>query len=542
MQSVFEWFQQNRQFVNHPWLILGKGPSFSKRNDFDLSTFLMLSLNHVVREQPVKLAHIIDLDVVHDLGEILERNADYLVMPWRPHIHNRPATCDLSELSISNPTLRNLKQQGRLLWYNLSSSQAREGSPVVKARYFSAEGALNMLALAGVRTVRSLGIDGGASYSTAFDDLKDKTLLANSRTSFNEQFQEFAKTILYTGVDYAPLDFETPIRVFVAATEDQMLAVKVLEYSIKKRTSMSTIVSPLHCSAVTIPRPRDAENQPRTPFSFQRFIIPEVMHWKGRAIYLDSDMQVFKDMRELWTLPMNDAQLLAVREPVETGRRPQFSVMLLDCGALNWKIKDIVESLDDHRLTYEDLMYEMRVAKRIVAAIDPSWNSLERYEAGHTALLHYTDMDTQPWVSRENPHGYLWIRDLIAAIDDGFISKQYIEDAVRHGFVRPSLLWQIENRVEDPLSVPRCASDLDRDFKAPYLALPRHSGTPWTTEATATAAKRKRLGQSRSYQFLRSFRQRLRTKLSSAIEVTRAKLRPTLLYRLQRAIRARFLH
>ena len=286
-----------------------------------------------------------------------------------------------------------------------------------------------------------------------------------------------------------------------------------------------------------MPRPRDTENQPRTPFSFQRFIIPEVMNWSGRAIYLDSDMQVFKDMRELWTLPMKGAQLLAVKEPVETGRRPQFSVMLLDCGALNWKIKDIVESLDDHRLTYENLMYEMRVATRIVAAIDPSWNSLERYEPGHTALLHYTDMDTQPWTSLENPHGYLWVRDLIAAIDDGFISKQYIIDAVRHEFVRPSLLWQIENRVEDPLLLPRCARNLDQDFKAPYLALPRHSGTPWTSET----AKRKRLGQSRLYQFLRSFRQPLRTKLSSAIEVTRAKLRPTLLYRLQRAIRARFL-
>jgi hypothetical protein len=542
MQSVFEWFQQNREFVNHPWLILGKGPSFSKRNDFDLSTFLMLSLNHSVREQPVKLAHIIDLDVVHDLGEILERNAEYLVMPWRPHVHNRPATCDLEELSISNPTLRHLAEQGRLLWYNLSSSKAREGSPVVKARYFSAEGALNMLALAGVRTVRSLGIDGGTSYSSAFDDLKDKTLLANTRTSFNEQFQEFAKTILCTGVDYAPLDLQAPIRVFVAATEDQMLAVKVLEYSIKKHTSMSTIVSPLHRSGITMPRPRDTENKPRTPFSFQRFIIPEVMNWKGRAIYLDSDMQVFKDMRELWTLPMNGAQLLAVREPSETGRRPQFSVMLLDCEVLDWRIKDIIEALDNHRLTYEDLMYEMRVATRITAAIDSSWNSLERYESGHTALLHYTDMDTQPWTSLDNPHGYLWIRDLISAIDDGFISKQYVVDAVRYGFVRPSLLWQIENRVEDPLSLPRAARNLDQDFKAPYLALPRHSGKPWTTEAPAKASALKRLRQSSLYRFQRFLRQRLEAELSTAIKATKARLRLTPLYRLQRAIRARLMH
>lgn len=542
MLSFFEWFQESRDFTDRPWLILGKGPSFSKRNDFDLSSFLTLSLNHCVREQPVKLAHIIDLDVVHHLGEALERNAEYLVMPWRPHVHNRPGTCDLGELSLSNATLRSLNERGRLLWYNLSSSKAREGSPIVKARYFSAEAALNMLALAGVRTVRSLGIDGGSSYSSAFHDLKDKTLLVNSRTSFNEQFQEFAKTILSTGIDYSPLDIESPIQVFVAATEDQMLAVKVLEYSIKKHTSMSTVVSPLHYSGIVMPMPKDIENQPRTPFSFQRFIIPEAMNWKGRAIYLDSDMQVFKDMRELWTLPMNGAQLLAVREPSETGRRPQFSVMLLDCGELDWRIKDIVEALDDHRLTYEHLMYEMRVATRIIAAIDPSWNSLERYEPTRTALLHYTDMDTQPWTSLENPHGYLWIRDLIAAIDSNFISKEYIDDQVRQGFVRPSLLWQIDNRVEAPVSLPKSVRILDQNFKPPYLALPRHSGTPWKTEAAAKAAARRKLRQRWPYQLQRSLRQHFAATLSSAIELTRAKLRPTLIYRLQRAIRARFLH
>jgi Glycosyl transferase family 8 len=542
MQSFFEWFKQSGIPLDHPWLILGKGPTFSRRAEFDLKPFLHLSLNHAVREQCVKLAHIIDLNVVGQLGEALERNAEYVVMPWRPHVDNDPGCHNLDELSVADTQLRRLRERGRLLWYNLSSAKPRDGSPIVNARYFSAEAALNLLAAAGVKTVRSLGIDGGSSYSSTFDDLKDKTLLANSRASFNEQFQEFAKTILSTGIDYAPLDIESPIRIFVATTEDQMLAVKVLEYSIKKHTSMSTVVSPLHYSGIAMPMPKDTENQPRTPFSFQRFIIPEAMNWKGRAIYLDSDMQVFKDMRELWTLPMDGAELLAVREPSETGRRPQFSVMLLDCGELDWRIKDIVEALDAHRLTYEHLMYEMRVATRIIAAIDPSWNSLERYEPTRTALLHYTDMDTQPWTSLENPHGYLWIRDLIAAIDGNFISKEYIDDQVRQGFVRPSLLWQIDNRVEDPLSLPKRVRILDQNFKPPYLALPRHSGTPWNTKAAAKAAARRKLRQRWPYQLQRSLRQRFAATLSTAIELTRAKLRPTLIYRLQRAIRARFLH
>lgn len=544
MQSFFEWFEQSGIPRERPWLIFGKGPSFSKRVQFDLSPFLCLSLNHAVREQPVKLAHIIDLDVVDHLSGALERNTEYLVMPWRPHVNNDPGRYTLADLATSHPLLRYLEEQGRLLWYNLSSAKPRAGSPIVQARYFSAEAALNLLALAGVRTVRSLGIDGGSTYSSAFNDLRGKTLLANGRMSFDDQFKEIAKTILRVGIDYAPLDIQSPIRVFVATTEAQMLAVKVLEYSIKKHTSMSTLVFPLHRSGIDIPMPKDPENHPRTPFSFQRFIIPQLMNWRGRAIYLDSDMQVFKDLRALWTLPMDGAQLLAVREPSEkTGRRPQFSVMLLDCEALDWRINEIIQALDEHRLTYEDLMYNMRVAARVSATIDPSWNSLERYEAGSTALLHYTDMDIQPWISRENPNGYLWVRDLLAAIEDGFLKKEYIEDHVQRGFVRPSLLWQIEHRVEDPLALPRSAIVLDKDFRPPYLALPRHSGTPWVSAtAAARALAQRKLQRSWAYRLRRSFRECFKARISDSVDAAQDRLHPTLIYRLQHKIRKLLMH
>ncbi|MGH8601682.1 MAG: glycosyltransferase [Gammaproteobacteria bacterium] len=480
MQSFFDWVSVNSVVKDRPWLILGKGPSFSKLVDFDVSEYVTLSLNHAVRERIVDVAHIIDFDVIEHCGEALLCNAGVLVMPWHPHVRNRASSKNLKEMARGHPILERLSNEGRLLWYNLSTSKDhRDGAPVVRVRYFSAEAALNLLATAGVRRVRSLGVDGGASYSTAFSDLKDKTLLANSRTSFDDQFREIARTILTTGIDYAPLDIDSPIRVFVATTEGQMLAVKVLEYSIKKHTSMSVTVVPMHQSGIEIPVPRDRGNQPRTPFSFQRFLIPQLMNWRGRAIYLDSDMQVFKDMRELWTLSFNGAQILAAREPSETGRRPQFSVMLLDCFTLDWHIEDIVSRLDDGSLSYEDLMYHMKVANGIQADIVPAWNSLERYKPGSTALVHYTDMTTQPWVSCRNKLGYLWVRDLFEAVDGGFISKSLIEDHVRCGWLRPSLLWQLRHRVEDTTTLPREAQLLDRDFVAPYRSLPKHSATPW---------------------------------------------------------------
>lgn len=480
MISFFDWFSSQSESEPRPWLILGKGPSFSKRQSFDLSRYYTLSLNHAVREQPVTVAHIIDFDVVEACGDSLERNAQVVVLPWVPHVNSRAGKKTLEDFIEVSPLLHRLNDQGRLLYYNLSTGQnQRAGSPMVQVRYFSSEAALNLLTTAGVRRVRSLGVDGGADYSQDFADLRDKTLLANSRTSFNKQFEEIAKTILRTGVDYAPLDTESPVKVFVASTEAEMLPVKVLDFSIRKHASISVEVKPIYQTGIEIPLPKDHENLPRTPFSFQRFVIPEVVGYKGRAIYLDADMQVFKDIRSLWTRPFNGAEIFAVQEPEESGRRPQFSVMALNCDLLKWKVREIVDDLDKGALTYAQLMYEMTVAKTIDRCIDPAWNSLERYAEGKTALLHYTDMHTQPWVSQINPLGYLWVGDLFEAIDMGVITEGYVKECVEKGFVRPSLLYQVEHRIEDALLLPHKARLMDEDFSPPYTRLPQHGLTPW---------------------------------------------------------------
>lgn len=491
MQSFFDWMEVSGEWRS-PWLMLGKGPSFAKRLNYDLGKFNLLSLNHAVREQPVLVAHAIDLDVLQACEDVLSQNAGYLVAPWVPHVGNKAGRHTLEELLPRNSVLKDFGARERLLWYNLSTAgtwrhvlrhgsrkdYVREGSPIVDVRFFSATAALDLLVQAGVRTVRSLGIDGGASYSREFDDLRGSTLLANERSSFDAQFTQIARTIMSTGVDYAPLDLDAPVRVYVGSQEAQMLSVKVLEYSIRKHASLSVEVHPLHerGAGIEIPVPADVNNRPRTPFSFQRFLIPSLAGHEGRAIYVDSDMQVFKDIRELWTLPFQGNDLLAAREPGETGRKPQFSVMLLNCDTLHWEIAEIVAALDRGELTYETLMYDMAVAPRIDAAIDPAWNSLERHKEGETALVHYTDMNTQPWVSTQNPLGHLWVRDLLDAVQSGFISRAYVQEHVERGFVRPSILHQIDTGLEDPLLLTGHGRSLDKNFVPPYRKMANYRG------------------------------------------------------------------
>lgn len=462
------------------WIILGKGPSFSKLKEYDLSHYRILTLNDAVREVTnVDIAHFIDFDAFERCASIAIEHAKIIVLPWFPHFNNKAGTTNLAELTISNHPLSSLAEQGRLYWYDLSSSSVRCGTqPVISATFFSAEAALDLLATAGIKSIRSLGVDGGDSYGKEFLDLTDISCLSNNQKNFDRQFESFSKIIARTGVDYSPLDIESPIRVYVAATASESLPVKVLEYSIKQHCSTTVHVMPLCDANIEIPVPTSVSNRSRTPFSFQRFLIPKIQEYTGRAIYLDSDMLLFKDIRQLWNLSLGDSDVLTTYSESASGRKPQFSVMLLDCNKLTWEINEIVSQLNSGTLNYKNLMYDFTLAKTR-AAIGPRWNALETYKHGSTALLHYTDMNTQPWVSHINPLGYLWVATLRRAIQDEAISTAFVEAEVLKGHVRPSLIYQLKHDIDDSLLLSKSALILDQGYVAPYRSILTHKSSSW---------------------------------------------------------------
>jgi hypothetical protein len=475
MQDFFSWFGTAGQSTATPWLILGKGQSYGEIDRHDISGFRLMSLNHVVRDRPVTVAHAIDLDVAIDCAEAIDANAGHLVMPWVPHQKFKPGKQTLKDLLAEVPILAKLDREGRLLFYNASTAPTamhHPGVPVVPVTFFSAEAALGLLVGAGVQTVRSLGVDGGTTYATAFADLSETTRLANTQPSFDKQFARFADLLHGSQTDFAPLNLQHPVRVFVGSEQGQALATKVLAWSIRRHASISVEVTPIDAFGISIPVPADSANAGKTPFSFQRFVIPQICGHAGRAIYVDSDMLVFKDIRQMWQSDMGNAQLLSVRPRPDTRRPAQHSVLLLDCGRLGWDIADIVARLDRGALDYQQLISTVAVDNDPpVRAIGDEWNALEHYQRGRTALLHYTDMPTQPWVSHRNPLGYLWFEALFAAIDDGHVSVADVADSVRDGHIRPSTLYQVEHRIADGRRLPRKALALDTAFIAPYQHL-----------------------------------------------------------------------
>ena len=289
------------------------------------------------------------------------------------------------------------------------------------------------------------------------------------------------------------------IRIYLGTQIEQTLATAVLTYSIRRRTSHTVQIQPLYeavaAANIDIPIPEDPALRPRTPFTFQRFAIPALCQYQGKALYLDSDMLVFKDISELWEQPFRKtangktadsktadgktadakaaeptADLLSVPEPPESGRSPQYSVMLLNCAQLDWNVAQLVQSLTRGRWTYREFVLDMAPAAIKRADLPAGWNDLERYNPERTALLHYTDMPSQPWLSTDNPLAALWCNELIKAVSAGEIARAQVCDSIERGWVRPSLLTQIDSGIADPQQLPAEVLRRDRTaFVPPHI-------------------------------------------------------------------------
>jgi hypothetical protein len=246
-------------------------------------------------------------------------------------------------------------------------------------------------------------------------------------------------------------------RIYVGTDRSQWLPVQVLAHSIRRHTLLPVEIRPM--ADLDLPEPRDVRQGKRTGFSFARFAIPSLAGYTGKALYLDADMLVFKDIGELWSIPFCGASILT-QEDVPDDRQPlgklgappkrikQTSVMLLDCGALDWDPVRIIQGLDG-KYTYEELVYQLCIVKEndLRSAIPYRWNSLETWDES-TCLLHYTDMATQPWVSLDNKHGWLWMEELRLMLATGALDRRRVEEEVRLGYVRPSVLPQLESAVD----------------------------------------------------------------------------------------------
>lgn len=167
--------------IDKPWLLLGKGPSFSRVWDLDLSQYYTLGLNHVSLILSCDICSLVDIDVLS-----LSIQTQALFVPVHPHYQFRARAKILAYEDIFPHC-----DPKKVFVYNLSTwkQNHEEHYPIINARYFSSEAAISILRLLGVKlqNIYALGIDGGQQYAQEFLDLGLQPL-TNGRKTFSDQF------------------------------------------------------------------------------------------------------------------------------------------------------------------------------------------------------------------------------------------------------------------------------------------------------------------------------------------------------------------
>ncbi len=207
-------------------------------------------------------------------------------------------------------------------------------------------------------------------------------------------------------------------------------------------------------------------------FTLSRFMPPELMGYKGTSYVIDPDIFCLsEDFTDIFDMKIEKP----VGATLQNGKFLSSSMLLKNQYLKHWKVIDIIESLKAHKYDYRYFM-SLDFENQSVSEIPTSFNHLDRLDE-ETILLHNTNRLTQPWktglkvdfrqtkmkpflgvIPREiihfvlgrrkskyqqhsDPNQIRFFLDLTqSAIDDGAITKDFIDKQIDAKFVRADLL------------------------------------------------------------------------------------------------------
>jgi hypothetical protein len=474
--------------------IVGKGPSFAEFDPAAHGNRYIVALNEVSRTMACDAAFVIDADILCSHGGQMGSHVRHdLITPRIPHRRKS----SLGRLAVYGPVEGDGADrewveafEGRVRRFNLATSAADAAlGDTYDAFNFSAPTVAGLLAASGFSDILLAGIDGGTSYATQFAAYEHKKL-ASVQDNFDVQFREFRQVRDRFGGRFSTIRCPSA-HILIGAEPEQILAEEVLKWSID---SNSFLQIRYHRPPVAT-RTLFASGGAGTPFSFQRLFLPAAADHHGRGIYFDSDMLVFRDVFELFNGDMGGKVLLNCRS--SNARPAQYAVFVVDNEAANWHAEALIEAVGSGELSYGDVIRTFGFVEQKAADLPSEWNSLELFEPGVTANLHYTDMGTQPWLSVHNRYGDLWCAALFKALAERPSVAEAFKLSVDKGWVRPSLRWQVEHGAAQPWAVPAKAYALDRDWTPPHVRLkPSRLPSAMTAARWRVASRYRRLVNS----------------------------------------------
>jgi hypothetical protein len=248
------------------------------------------------------------------------------------------------------------------------------------------------------------------------------------------------------------LEGRQPVRIFIGSGEASLIERKVLIYSLRQHTTRPLdiwVFNGTHNAVerndeppAPVPLSLRLKYRQKTEFSLLRYLIPELCQFRGRAIYLDSDMICLDDIGHLFDTPLDGYDFLAKADGYGEGYWAP-SVMLIDCERARFDLEAIYDEID--RRLYSNLDFTRfspefrRHHSYRIGPLDPRWNEFDRYDE-HSRLIHYTELMTQPWKFPGHPFGKLWFETFRAALQDGTVTSRDVRLSMQRAYVRPDLL------------------------------------------------------------------------------------------------------
>ena len=417
--------------------ILGKGPSMNRDSYSSIpADSFRITINENAIIYDCEASFFIDIEPLKRSIEHILKYPRILILPR--YLNERISSKEsrgmkirtLDVLSKSYPKVLSLNT---IYFFNEGSDNNK---PIFKPRLVSVTALLEIMFYLGFNKVFGIGFDGGRSYSSELISQFTSTMVK----TFSNQFFEFKSLEIIYKSNFNVMNKEN-INIYVGTTKEQALAFKVLKNSILANTEHNVNVYRLD-HAISERGIKIDHYEGGTPFSLQRFFIPKLNNHEGIAIYLDSDMLVFEDIIGLYQSHKEGVTLCSCPAPPNSNRRDQYSVFTVDCNRAKWETEEILKLAKEN---YKSVMFDFSFEDNKEKCIDWRWNSLEYYDR-ETKLIHFTDMDKQPWIDHRNINAKVWIKELKANIERGWIKREEIELQIRDNIIRPGVLKDLESQ------------------------------------------------------------------------------------------------
>ena len=195
------------------------------------------------------------------------------------------------------------------------------------------------------------------------------------------------------------------IKIFIGFDHKEIVAYNVLQHSINIRATEPISITPININHLKNIFTRERNSLQSTEFSFSRFLVPHLCNYEGWAIFMDCDMMVVDDIKNLWNLRDNKYAVMCVKHQHKPKEDIKFlnqvqtqyekknwsSVMLLNsskCKSLTLDYVNNASGLDLHRFKWLE-------SEELIGEIPSKWNHLVDYndnqDISKISNLHWTE-------------------------------------------------------------------------------------------------------------------------------------------------------